>query len=205
VTIQVLRRRFDELLVQLEAVERTKKFESGTLVSGDFVDDNLLLGWRVKAYNLLAKACGLESEHYRRFESVENKNLYLTNYQVMLRQKAVFLAAKEDHEGGYLRSIRSLVHADLFNDELEQARELLTSGYRSAAAAAVIARVVLETTLRKLCGDKGISLGKLDKMNADLAKAGVYDVLVQKRVTMLADVGNKAACGFRHHRPPIPI
>ena len=32
-------------------------------------------------------------------------------------------------------------------------------------------------------------------MNADLAKAGVYDKLIQKRVTMLADIRNKAAHG----------
>ena len=111
----------------------------------------------------------------------------------MLRLKAVFLAAKEDFEGGHLRSLRSLVHAEVFDDELEQARELQASGYK--AAAAVVAGVVLETTLQKLCGDRGIPVATLDKMNADLAKAGVYDKLIQKRVTMLADIRNKAALG----------
>ena len=51
-------------------------------------------------------------------------------------------------EGGYLKSVRSLVHAELFDEELEQARELLASRY--TVAAAVVARVVLETTLRTL-------------------------------------------------------
>jgi hypothetical protein len=32
-------------------------------------------------------------------------------------------------------------------------------------------------------------------MNADLAKAGVYSKLVQKRITILADLRNKAAHG----------
>jgi hypothetical protein len=112
----------------------------------------------------------------------------------------VFLAAKEDYEGGYLRSIRSLVQAELFDDELEQARELLGSGY--TVAAAVVARVVLETTLRALCVNNSISIKtpegkavKLERMNADLAKAGAYNTLVQKQVTWLADVGNKAAHG----------
>jgi hypothetical protein len=35
-----------------------------------------------------------------------------------------------------------------------------------------IAGTVLETTLRQMCLDKQIAIGKLDKMNADLAKAG---------------------------------
>ncbi len=186
-TIQALKRRFDELLVQLDDVEKTK--------TNHQIDTHLFLGWRVKARNLLLQACGAESEHYKGFQSEEKEggSFGESSHWVMRRLKAVFLAAKEDYEGGYLRSIRSLVHAELFNDELEQARELQASGYK--AAAAVVAGVVLETTLRKLCGDKGIPVAKLDKMNADLAKAGVYNLLVQKRVTMLADIRNKAAHG----------
>jgi hypothetical protein len=56
--------------------------------------------------------------------------------------------------------------------------------------------------LRTLCVDKDIPVRtpdgkpvKLDKMNADLAKASVYTVLAQKQVTWLADIGNKAAHG----------
>lgn len=76
---------------------------------------------------------------------------------------------------------------------MEQARELLASQYLSAAA--VVAGVVLETSLRQLCVDKGIPVGKLDKMNADLAKARTYHLLVQKRITAIADIRNNAAHG----------
>lgn len=72
-------------------------------------------------------------------------------------------------------------------------QRFLSSGY--AAAAAVIAGVVLETTLRNMCRDNGIPLGKLDKMNADLTKQGVYNSLTQKRITALAGVRNSAAHG----------
>jgi len=183
-TIQALKRRFDELLVQLDEVEKTK-------TATDYIDPHLSIGWRVKARNLLLQACGAQSEHYRAFQNLEQDPTFLGNIWFMNSLKAVFQAAKEDYEGGFLRSARSLVHAELFDDEIEQARELQASEYK--AAAAVVAGVVLETTLRKLCGDKGIPVAKLDKMNADLAKAGVYNVLVQKRVTMLADIRNKAA------------
>ena len=37
---------------------------------------------------------------------------------------------------------------------------------------------------------------KLDTMNADLAKAGVYNLLKQKQITALADLRNKAAHGL---------
>ena len=187
-TIQALKRRFDELLVQLDDVEKTRTPEQQ-------IDPNLFLGWRVKARNLVLQACGAESEHYKELQREENTSAFGRDGSLwfVLRLKAVFLAAKEDFEGGHLRSLRSLVHAEVFDDELEQARELQASGYK--AAAAVVAGVVLETTLQKLCGDRGIPVATLDKMNADLAKAGVYDKLIQKRVTMLADIRNKAALG----------
>jgi hypothetical protein len=46
-----------------------------------------------------------------------------------------------------------------------------------------------------MCADNSLATGKLDKMNADLAKAGVYNKLVQKRITALADLRNSAAHG----------
>ena len=106
---------------------------------------------------------------------------------------AVFLAAKEDYEGGYLYKYRDLIQAGVFDSELEQAEELFASGYY--AAAAVIAGVVLETKVRQLCEDKGLPVGKLDKMNADLARAEVYSKLTQKQITALAHVRNSAAHG----------
>ncbi|WP_205987927.1 DUF4145 domain-containing protein [Pseudoalteromonas sp. MEBiC 03485] len=76
---------------------------------------------------------------------------------------------------------------------MEQATELLRSGYKGPAA--VVAGVVLETTLRDLCIDNSIPIAKLDKMNSELAKAGVYNKLQQKRITALADIRNSAAHG----------
>lgn len=89
--------------------------------------------------------------------------------------------------------MRNLVQAELFESELEQARELLAGGYVTAAA--VVAGVVLETTLRQMCRDADLPVAKLDKMNADLAKADRYNLLMQKRITALADIRNSAAHG----------
>nr|WP_284691405.1 DUF4145 domain-containing protein [Pinirhizobacter soli] len=92
-----------------------------------------------------------------------------------------------------MRSARSLVQAEVFDTELDQARALCSSGYHTAAA--VIARTVLETAMREICTAHGIGPGKLDLMNADLAKSGAYNKLVQKQVTWLSGVGNAAAHG----------
>ncbi|MGP0094091.1 MAG: DUF4145 domain-containing protein [Xanthobacteraceae bacterium] len=81
----------------------------------------------------------------------------------------------------------------MFDTELEQATELLNAGY--ATAATVIAGVVLETGLRQMCADNNIETGKLDKMNADLAKADVHGKLTQKQITALGDIRNSVAHG----------
>lgn len=187
-----LAKRFGELLEQLQAIEATKQYKSDSSWSGDYVDDNAYTAWKLKARNLLAKACGETSEHFRTFVDVQTGS-WETNYKTMLRLKAVFEAAREDYEGGYCNTVRNLVQAEVFGQELEQARELLSAGYLTAAA--VIAGVVLETTLRELCTTLNIPTGVLNRMNEDLAKAGRYNSLVQKRITALAGIRNSAAHG----------
>jgi hypothetical protein len=191
---KLFKQRFNELEAQAIQVEASKAMpHSERLGSSEYVDNDLLLNWKVKVRNLLSKVCGEESQHFQQFEKNEADVAFTTNYTIFKRLKAIFLAAKEDFEGGYLSSIRTLVQAEVFDSELEQANELLSSGYSTAAA--VIAGVVLETALRELCDREGISPGKLDKMNADLAKGGMYNKLTQKRITALADIRNSAAHG----------
>jgi hypothetical protein len=190
----LLKRRFQELSDQAEKVEAGKHmvhdpFGNTNKVS---IDSNVNLNWKVKAKALLVSACGSESQHFKEFEAAETKG-WASNLDNFRRMRAVFEAAREDFEGGYLASVHDLVRAEVFESELEQAAELLKSGY--GLAAAVIAGVVLETAIRDLCTRNQIQHGKLDKMNADLAKAGVYNGVVQKRITHLAAVRNSAAHG----------
>jgi hypothetical protein len=189
---KVFKRRFEELEDQSSQVESSKKNHRSEFGSGEYVDNELLLSWKVKVRNLLSKVCGEDSQHFKQFEQVEDSQ-WGTNYSIFKGLKAVFLAAKEDFEGGYLSSVKTLVQAEVFDSELEQANELFSSGYYTAAA--VIAGVILETALRELCDRHKIPHGKLDRMNADLVKAGEYNQLNQKRITMLANIRNSAAHG----------
>jgi hypothetical protein len=187
-------RRFSELVDQLAAVEQSKHFETDfSGKSREYVDDQLLLNWRVKARSLLVNACGEASQHFKAFAEAEETSMYTTNLQILARVRAVFLAAKEDYEGGYLSSVRNLVQAEVFESELEQASELLAAGF--VAPAAVVAGVVLETALRNLCSLHSLAPASLERMNADLTKAGAYNSLVQKRITALAAIRNSAAHG----------
>ncbi|WP_272079424.1 DUF4145 domain-containing protein [Microcystis aeruginosa] len=191
---EVFKQRFEELEEQASQLESSKKVLRTEIIGGtnEVIDSNLLLSWKVKVKNLLSKVCGEDSQHFKQFQREENRPRH-TTYGIFNAFKAVFLAAKEDFEGGYLSSIKTLVQAEVFDSELEQANELFSSGYHTAAA--VIAGVVLETALRELCDRSGIPHGKLDKMNSELAKAGVYNKLNQKRITAIADIRNSAAHG----------
>jgi hypothetical protein len=189
----LLSKRFSELTEQLKAVAATKEYKNSHYTSGDYIDGAMFTNWKLKARHLIAMACGDTSEHYKEFVKRQDGSGYSTNYDTMVQLQAVFEAAQEDFRGGYLNSVRNMVQAEVFSTELDQASELLKGGYISAAA--VIAGVVLETTLRKLCNDEGIEPASLNKMNAELTKAGAYNLLVQKRITALADIRNNAAHG----------
>jgi hypothetical protein len=189
------KKRFAELQQQMEDLFASQKpIYSHLLERNEInIDGNSLLEWTVKTRSLLSKACGIESEHYKEFCENDKTGLYGTYIATLESLRAIFLAAREDYEGGYLRTTRSLIQAEMFDSELEQASELIQAGYKTPAA--VVAGVVLETSLRELCDQEGLPHGKLDKMNSDLAKVGKYNKLQQKRITALADIRNSAAHG----------
>lgn len=192
--LQKLSDRFDQLLSELPAIESTIQVLHGEYGRTTSMDNEKALTWKVKVKNLLIATCGEKSQHFQELTKIEeNKNIFYCEADRFVKIKAVFVAAMDDYKGGYLTSIKNLIQAEVFDSELEQASELLSNGY--ILAAAVIAGVVLETSLRDLCGREGIPIGKLDKMNSDLAKAGIYNMLQQKRITALANIRNSAAHG----------
>jgi hypothetical protein len=190
----LLKRRFQELSAEGKKLEASKHMQYSALTKSnkENIDSNAVLHWKTKAKALLVSACGEQSQHFKGFEQSQTSQ-WSSSLQNLRRMMAVFEAAREDFEGGYLASVHDLVRAEVFGSELEQASELLKSGYSMAAA--VIVGVVLETAIRELCIRNQIAHGKLDKMNADLTKAGVYNGIVQKRITHLAAIRNSAAHG----------
>lgn len=189
-----IQNRLAELIKVGEAVLATKR-SPGPNVIGDFqVDSQQAYQWATSVQNLLARVFGPTSEHYKNFTAQVGSRLM--TFSRTYRAQGILKAAKDDYDNGHLFELRRLVEAEVFDDFLEQAEHLLGSGYYQPAA--VVAGCVLEDGLRKLCDAHGINLlerPKLDAMNAALAKAGVFSKLVQKRITALAELRNKAAHG----------
>lgn len=191
-TDPLILKRFEELIHAGETVLSTH--ESSTIFGvPDSVDEQSSEEWGTSCSSFIGRVLGRESEHYQRFQ----KNFeHVSVHSCALRALGVVKSAYEDYKGGYLIKVVSRIQAEIFDDFLEQAEHLLKDGY--FAVAAVIIGAVLEDNLRKICVIQGIALSnspKLDAMNAELAKKGVYDKLLQKKITWLADIRNKAAHG----------
>lgn len=192
-TAPSLTKRFDELKSELDRLLATAHPAESLGTTRTFVDHQLFQKWCTKVKALLRQLAERGAQQYgESFDSAWNtKFVGTTNHSLLQNLSAVFLAAKEDCDAGWLTPLHALVRAEVFDDELDQAKELNTHGY--AAPAAVIGRVVLETGLKNLCARIGLPPGKLAKMNDDLKKANAYDSVVHKRVTTLAAIGNAAA------------
>jgi len=180
--------RFVELEKEVSQVEATLQVDNW---GQRFIKPREFEQWATKVANILQRVFGENSVHFINFSKYQSA--YKGHAGEVERAIGVFKAAKSDYEGGYLFKLNSLISAEVIDDVLEQAQELLTA--KSVGPACVIAGVALETTLKKLCDNNSIPHAKLDKMNADLAKAGIYNVGVQKQVTAWAHWRNDAAHG----------
>jgi HEPN domain-containing protein len=185
--------RFTDLIELGDKVRATRREPSPGHLTGDFVDIQIANQWFASCLNLLSRVFGESSIQFTSFSKHSDKYLKWSNVGQAF---GVLLAAKDDYESDSLFDVKQLIEAELFDDFLEQAEFLLQSGYYQPAA--VIAGSVLEDGLRKLCVKHDIKLPdkpKLDWMNAQLAKQGVYNKLTQKTVTAMADIRNSAAHG----------
>lgn len=190
--------RFETLIdeINLLKADIKKKSASGYTPSYLYFDnDEIFLEWKIKAKNLLKLSCGDDSVHYRDFLREEAPQSYDDNPTVFKRLFPILTAAFDDLKAGLLVSFKQIVQAEVFDSELEQAKSLLNSGYKNAAA--VIAGTVLETAVKELCINHGVDVDrkKLTHLNDELAKLGIYNKLQQKQITALADIRNNAAHG----------
>ena len=189
----IIARRFSELAAKANTVLAQKQFSfandegvrSFSIPSPPFTE------WATNVQNLLLRTFGSSSVHYQNFCAQYEK---FAGYESdFMNCNAVFVAAWEDYQGGYLFNVRSLAKAEVLSDALAQAKELLQANYKDPAC--ILARVALEATLKDLAGKNEVGVAKLDRMNADLCKAGVYNMAKQKQITAWVDIGNKAAHG----------
>ncbi|ACC75790.1 DUF4145 domain-containing protein [Paraburkholderia phymatum] len=124
--------------------------------------------WATSTANLIRAACGEASSHYVNFTKVylaaegkqgEIKELY-----------AVFLAAKEDYEGGFVFDVELRVSGEVFGDFVRLARHSLAEGHKDVAA--VLASAALEDALKRFAIVSGLDVEGKDMQNVINALKG---------------------------------
>jgi hypothetical protein len=110
----------------------------------------------------------------------------------LLQQQLAILKSVKARFESSLFDIRQLVQADLFDSELEAAKELAKQKFLRAAGA--LAGVVLERHLRQVCDNHRIKVGKkapkIADLNDALKESGVVDVPQWRFIQHLADIRN---------------
>jgi hypothetical protein len=182
---------FQKLIKEGEAILKKCGYFNGNYgaVNPSNLDYNK---WYSSAKNLIGKACSAQGIHYKQIDDIYTRKK--GNSYFMPGCLGVLESAYEDFKSGLLEDTKAIITAEVFTDFIEQAEYLLSEGYELPAA--VLMRGVLEDSLRTLCKKEQIVLSeksKLDWMNTELVKAGVYNTNVQKQVTAWAGIGNSAA------------
>lgn len=116
----------------------------------------------------------------------------LSNALPQFRQQLAIIEAAKIRFESSLFEIRQLVQADLFDSELEAARELSKNKFYRAAGA--VAGVVLEKHLQQVCEDRSIAVSKknptISDLNELLKANSVIEISQWRHISLLADIRN---------------
>lgn len=119
-------------------------------------------------------------------------------------QQVNILKAAERRFKSSLFDIKQILQADLFDSEIEAARELLKNGYVRAAGA--VAGVVLETHLQQVCAKHEITVKAkrpcITDYNEALKKEETIELPTWRGIQQLADLRN--LCDHKKTREPKP-
>ncbi|MFC1558523.1 HEPN domain-containing protein [candidate division KSB1 bacterium] len=191
-----IKAQFDKLLNMGKEIRKIKNPNDKDNIPINFEMYNK---WSTQTISFIEKVFTKESQHYNalidRWNNSNKGRSWIPFYEFQFFN-SVLEAAYNDYCGGYLFDVKDLITADVFDDFLEMAEYLLGESYEDASA--VLIGGVLENALRKLCARNDIELPnnpKLNWMNQELMKKGVYNKLVFKQVTAWADIRNNAAHG----------
>jgi hypothetical protein len=197
--LEKLKARLDELIEKGQRVLDSRKRQASQVY--EHADQMLFHEWRAGSLSFLVRAFGSGHTHTTAFEKACTSHVG----DDPVKGQAILKAAKEDLDGGYLKSIELLVSADIFTDFLEMAGHLLENGYKDPAASLIGA--VLEDGLRRIARNRETPTkpgDDLSTLNQKLAQAQVYNRLTQKRVQVWGDIRNHADHGhFDQYTPEL--
>jgi hypothetical protein len=187
--------RIIDLIHEGDEVAKLERPSSG----GSYIQDKdkiKLHSWLTKVTNILELVFGSNSPQYRNFqENLPGGGLgFVEHSYEIFPIIGVLVGALDDLEKGYLLGQEFIVVGEVFDSILEQAEMLLKSGFKDPAA--VLARVVLEDSLKRLARSMGSDESKkASQINDELKRLGTYSQPQWRLVQAWLDIGNAAAHG----------
>jgi hypothetical protein len=123
-------------------------------------------------------------------------------YQMKFLGQIAILRAAGETAVSVLRDVRSVLRAELFDDDIDAARDLVKKGHLRSAG--VISGVVLEGHLKSVAARRSIKFTKknltISDLNDGLRNGTVYDVPTWRFIQRLGDIRN--LCGHAGDRDP---
>jgi hypothetical protein len=149
--------------------------------------------WRTAALNCVQQLCADEKGAYRKHaeEIAERSSGWNVNHDVG-EFGQLLKNLRQDVQAGLLASIADHARAETFDDFLDHARAYIKEGRKNEAG--VIAGVVFEDAVRRICGKHAIATHdvNLDSLISALAKIGILSGTKAKRARAAAHVRTKA-------------
>jgi hypothetical protein len=143
----------DEAYLQIEIPEQ----EEGSLPS-DEVDYPSWLKWNTSVLNLVQRTFGEHSPHFINFSKAVSEYCHDSNSLRVAR--AVFDAAKEDFEGGYIFNLKSSISGEVVGDFVALAKLALSDGNKDVAA--VLSSAALEDALKRFAFQNALDVQDKD-------------------------------------------
>ncbi len=183
-----VRRKIEDL------ISRAERLASADIMQRDEQHYAACETFFAETLNAIELAIPLETHPYRqKIKSIARPNGGVANSPQQLRNAgAVLQSALSDIDAGLIADFGNAIRAETFDDFLDHAEAYQQEGQKPAAG--VLAGVVFEDTIRRICRGKGISeKGRnLEDLISDLARQGVINALQSKQAKVAAHVRTKA-------------
>lgn len=178
-----------------ELIEESKQVASLERPSGvgPYIQDGVKLNsWLTKTKSIVELTFGQSSPHFKEFSRLTINPVSYAN-QVNAVQ-GFLVGALDDLEKGFLIGQEFIVAGILFDSVLDEAKQLILAGHKDASA--VLTRVVLEDSLRRIARRENIDdTGKASRVNDGLKAGNVYSQPMWRQIQTWLDIGNSAAHG----------
>lgn len=151
-------------------------------------------GWLVSAQNAIHRVCEDPNDPYRtNVDRITAEDHGWCIPEAVGTVREILIALLQDAEAGLLSSVADQARAETFDDFLDHADAYVKEKRKNESG--VIAGVVFEDTVRRLCRRDGLEEKgqKLDTLISELTRKGVFNAIKAKRARAAAGVRTKAS------------